>query len=94
MLFVLVHLHVKPDCVAGFKAATLDNDRLSVQEPGIAQFDLLQQQDAPTRFTLIEAYQTAAAPAKHKETAHDAVWRDIVAAMMAESRSSTKYTSL
>ncbi|MCG3146988.1 MAG: (4S)-4-hydroxy-5-phosphonooxypentane-2,3-dione isomerase [Verrucomicrobiae bacterium] len=94
MLIVLVHVHVKPDCIEAFKTATLTNARASRQEPGIAQFDLLQQQDDPTRFTLIEAYRTADAPAKHKETTHYATWRDTVAPMMAEPRASTKYTAV
>ena len=91
MLVTLVYVHVKADCVEAFKTASLANARASRQEPGVAQFDVLQQQDDPTRFVLIEAYRTADAPAKHKETAHYATWRDTVAGMMAEPRSSTKY---
>ena len=91
MLIVHVHVQVKPECVAAFRAASLDNARHSVQEPGIARFDVVQQADEPTRFVLVEAYRTDDAPAKHKETAHYAKWRDTVAAMMAEPRRSTKY---
>jgi (4S)-4-hydroxy-5-phosphonooxypentane-2,3-dione isomerase len=91
MLIVLVHVHVKADYVEAFKAASQENARLSSQEPGIARFDVLQQQDDPTRFVLIEAYRNAGAPAAHKETAHYAAWRDAVAPMMAELRSSVKY---
>lgn len=54
----------------------------------------MQQQDDPTRFVLVEAYRTPEAPAAHKETAHYAVWRDMVAAMMASPRSSVKFTNL
>ena len=92
MLIVQVHVHVKPECVEAFKVACLANARQSLQEPGIARFDVLQQQDDPTRFVLIEAYRTSDAPAKHKETPHYAAWRDTVALMMAEPRSSVKYT--
>lgn len=92
MLIVLVHVHVKIDCVEAFKAASQENARLSIQEPGIARFDVLQQQDDPTRFVLIEAYRVADAPAKHKETAHYVAWRDAVAPMMAEPRYSVKYS--
>jgi quinol monooxygenase YgiN len=91
MLIVHVHVHVKPECVEAFKAASLANARLSRQEPGVAQFDVLQQQDDPTRFVLIEAYRNLGAPAAHKETAHYAAWRDAVAPMMAEPRTSVKY---
>jgi quinol monooxygenase YgiN len=91
MFTVLVHVHVKGDCVEAFKAASLENARLSRKEPGIAQFDVLQQQDDPTRFVLIETYRNLGAPAAHKETAHYAAWRDAVAPMMAEPRTSVKY---
>jgi len=93
MLIVLVHIHVKADCVEAFKAASLENARHSRQEPGIAQFDVLQQQDDPTRGVLIEAYRTADAPATHKETAHYAAWRDTATPMMAEPRFSVKYAA-
>lgn len=91
MLTVLVYVHVKADCVDAFRTASLANASASRQEPGIAQFDVLQQHDDPTRFVLIESYRTPDAPAKHKETAHYATWRDTVAGMMAEPRTSTKY---
>jgi (4S)-4-hydroxy-5-phosphonooxypentane-2,3-dione isomerase len=94
MTVIQVFIHVKPDFVEDFKAASLENARNSMQEPGIFQFDLIQQQDDPTRFALIEGYSTADAPAAHKETAHYAKWRDTVAPMMAEPRSNIKYTLL
>ncbi len=91
MLIVQVHVHVKPDSVEAFKQVTLANARASVQEPGIARFDVVQQQDDPTRFVLVEAYRDASATAAHKETKHYVVWRDAVAPMMAEPRSSVKF---
>jgi quinol monooxygenase YgiN len=91
MLIVHVFVHVKPEFVDAFKAATIENAGNSVQEPGIARFDVLQQADDPTRFVLVEVYRTADAPAAHKATAHYARWRDAVADMMAEPRSSIKY---
>jgi quinol monooxygenase YgiN len=65
-----------------------------VQEPGIARFDVLQQTNDPTRFTLIEVYRDAEAPAAHKATAHYAVWRDTVAPMMASPRTSVVSTDV
>ena len=91
MLVVHVHVQVKPECVEAFKAATVTNARASVQEPGIARFDFVQQADEPTRFVLVEVYRTADAPALHKETAHYATWRDTVAPMMAVPRTSVKF---
>jgi len=94
MFIVHVHAHVKPEFVEAFKQATLENARQSVREPGVARFDVIQQQDDPTRFILVEVYRTPEDAAKHKETAHYPVWRDTVAEMMAEPRTSIKYTNV
>ncbi len=94
MLIVHVFVHVKDDCVEAFKAASIENARNSVQEPGIARFDVIQQADDPTRFVLVEVYRTADDPARHKETAHYQKWRDDVADMMAEPRSAIKYDNV
>jgi len=94
MLIVHVHVHVKAECIEAFKKTALENARESVKEPGIARFDVVQQADDPTRFVLVEVYRTADAPAKHKETPHYAKWRDTVAPMMAEPRSSVKFNEV
>ena len=94
MLIVHVHVHVKPDCVEPFCEASVENARQSVQEPGIVRFDVIQQNDDPTRFVLVEVYRTADDPARHKETAHYQTWRDRVADMMAEPRSSVKFSNM
>ena len=94
MFIVHVHVHVKPEYVEAFRQATQENARNSVQEPGVARFDVIQQLDDPTRFVLVEVYRTPDDPAKHKETAHYQTWRDRVAEMMAESRSSVKYANV
>lgn len=91
MLIIHVHVHVHPDHAHAFLAATLENARHSVREPGVVRFDVLRQADDATRFVLVEIYRDAGAPAKHKETAHYAAWRDEVAPMMASPRSSVKY---
>jgi quinol monooxygenase YgiN len=91
MLIVHVHVRVKPESVEAFARATVENARQSLREPGIARFDVAQQADDPTRFVLVEVYRTAEAPAEHKATAHYAAWRDAVAPMMAEPRTSVKY---
>jgi len=85
---------VLPDQVDSFIAASRENARHSVREPGVVRFDLIQQEDDPTRFVLVEIYRTADDPAKHKATAHYAAWRDAVDAMMASPRRSVKYRAL
>ncbi len=93
MLIVLVHVHVKPESVDAFRAASLENARHSIREAGVARFDVIQQLDDPTRFVLVEVYRDEAAAAAHKETAHYARWRDTVADMMAEPRKGVRYTN-
>jgi autoinducer 2-degrading protein len=94
MFIVHVFVRVKPDLVEAFKAASIENARNSVEEPGIGRFDVIQQSDDPSRFILVEAYRTPDDAALHKETAHYKVWRDAVADMMAEPRSSIKFRNL
>jgi (4S)-4-hydroxy-5-phosphonooxypentane-2,3-dione isomerase len=94
MLIVHVHVQVKPEFVAAFKDATTENARNSIKEPGIARFDVVQQQDDPTRFVLVEVYRTPQAALDHKETDHYERWRDTVAGMMASPRSGVKYSNV
>lgn len=94
MLIVHVHVRVTPGREEEFRAATLENARNSVREPGVVRFDVLQQEDDRTRFVLLEIYRTAEDPGRHKETAHYARWRDEVESMMAEPRRAVRYTGL
>ncbi|AUX29654.1 MULTISPECIES: putative quinol monooxygenase [Sorangium] len=94
LFIVHVDVHVKPEHVGAFRQATLDNARESVKEPGIARFDVVQDIEDPARFVLVEVYRTKEAPAAHKETEHYKRWRDTVADMMAEPRTSRKYVNV
>lgn len=94
MIIIHVHAHVTPGGVEAFRRATAENARQSVQEPGVARFDVIQQQDDPTRFVLVEIYRSLEAVAAHKQTAHYLTWRDAVAPLMLEPRSGVKYTSV
>jgi quinol monooxygenase YgiN len=94
MLVIHVFVEVLAEHIEAFKAASIANAQASVKESGIARFDVIQQQDDPTQFVLIEIYRHADAPAQHKETAHYLRWRDEVAPMMAKARHSIKYTNI
>lgn len=94
MLVVHIQVHVKPEFVEQFKQATLENARNSVQEPGIARFDVVQQPDDTSKFVLVEAYRSPEAPAQHRETKHYQKWRDTVAEMMAVPRSRVEYANV
>ena len=72
----------------------MENARNSVQEPGIARFDVVQQANDPARFVLIEVYRSAAATEQHRASAHYAKWRDQVADMMAEPRSRAEFSNV
>jgi autoinducer 2-degrading protein len=94
MVIVQVHARVKTDLIDAFKAATAVNAAESLKEPGVARFDVAQQIDDPSRFTLIEVYRDAGAVAAHKDTPHYQTWRNAVASMMVEPRTSVKFTGV
>lgn len=94
MLIVHVHIIVKPDCIEAFKEATIENARNSRKEPGIVRFDVIQQNDDPTRFVLVEVYRSVEATAAHKETAHYAAWRHRAEPLMAAPRTRLQYTNV
>jgi quinol monooxygenase YgiN len=94
MNILLVHVHVKSECIEQFKEISLDNASNSVKEPGVARFDVIQQTDDPTRFVLVEVYRDADAHSRHRETAHYLAWRDKAIDMMAEPRYSIKYNNV
>jgi autoinducer 2-degrading protein len=91
MLVAIVQVHIKTEYIEAFKTATHDNASNSIKEPGVARFDVYQQSDDPTRFTLVEIYRSDDDPARHRETAHYARWRDAVVEMMAEPRTRIIY---
>ena len=91
MFVVMVHIHVKQDSIEAFKEASIQNAQSSLQEPGIARFDFIQQQDDPTKFLLVEVYDSDEDTHKHKQTGHYQTWRDTVAPMMAEARQGIRY---
>jgi autoinducer 2-degrading protein len=94
MFIVLVYVHVKEDSIDEFLHASIENAEVSRQEPGIVRFDIIQQENNPTRFLLIEIYRTEEDPARHKETAHYLHWRETVAPMMADAREGVRYKIL
>lgn len=94
MIIVHVQVRVRPESIEAFRRATIENARQSIKEPGIARFDVLQDASEPSRFLLVEVYRSLDAPAEHKATAHYMTWRDTVAEMMVEPRTSVKYHNI
>ena len=93
-LAVIVYVHVLPESVEAFRAASLANAAASVREPGVFRFDVMQESADPTRFVLFEVYRGQEGSAAHKQTAHYQAWRDTVATMMAEPRTSKSYVTV
>ena len=89
-----IFVSVRPGCEREFLLASLANARLSSQESGIARFDVIQQEDDPTKFVLVEVYKNDGASAAHKETEHYLAWRATVEHMMAEPRKAIRYKNI
>ena len=94
MYIVLVNVHVKEGAADSFIETTIENAQNSLREPGVARFDLAQNLEDTNKFVLTEIYRTQDDAAAHKKTGHYLKWRDTVAEMMAEPRSSTKYVDV
>ena len=94
MLILVVQIHVKPESVEPFKAATIVNATNSRQEPGVARFDFIQQEDDPTRFVLVEVYRDPEAVVQHKETEHYLKWVEQTVDMFAEPRTRQRYINV
>ncbi len=94
MLVLQVNLRVKPEHVDAFRAATTANAKGSLAEPGVARFDVLQNEEDPTRFMLVEAYRSRDAIAAHKETPHYRAWVEAATPLMAEARTRSWWTSV
>ena len=94
MHIVIVQARVKAEFIDAFKQATAINAENSAKEPGVARFDFLQQQAAPSRFVLYEVYRDADAPAKHKQTAHYNAWAETVSHMFQEPRTRALFTNV
>lgn len=94
MYIVHVFIHISSEYIDAFRKVTIENAQQSVQEPGIARFDVIQQADDPTRFVLVEVYRSENAPAEHKKTKHYNAWKDKAEKMMVEPRTRIVYKNI
>ena len=75
---MLVKLQVKPELVDEFRDAIVTNAELSVQRDwGCVRFDVLQQQDDPTRWVLYEVYEQEQAWVDHRAAAHFLAFKQV-----------------
>ena len=94
MIVVMVFIHVKKGTEEIFRQASIENAKKSLNEPGFLRFDIMQQDDDPSKFLFCEIYKDAGVPVRHKESPHYLKWRSIVDSIMEESRYSIKYTNV
>ena len=94
MHVVVVNVHVKPEAIEAFIAATADNHLHTRKEPENVRFDVLRRNDDANRFVLYEVYTSEAGFTAHQQTTHYVRWKEAVAPMMAEPRSPQKCTAL
>ena len=86
MEVLVVTIHVKPEHIEEFIAATLANARGARGEPGNLRFDVLRAEDDPNHFILYEVYRDKAAIAAHRETPHFKTWAATVGPWLAQER--------
>ena len=78
MFIVLVKVQVKAELIDEFKTAILRNASLSVErDPGCVRFDVLQQQDDPTRWYFYEVYEQEQAWIDHRSAAHFLAFKEV-----------------
>lgn len=94
MHIILVSVRVKPAQIDAFRLVASENAQKSLTEPGLIHFDVLQQSDDPTRFTLYEVYRDDAARDAHRETAHYGEWREAIKSLLAEPLEIVQYEAV
>ena len=77
---------------AEFAEACAVNSRASLQEPGCLRFEVLQEADDPTRFVLVEAYDSEDDLSSHKTTDHYKGWAEVANRVQVEPRSKKVFT--
>lgn len=90
----LVYVHVKTEHINDFIKACAENHRNSINEPGNFRFDILQQNDDPSRFVLYESYANESDANQHKQTQHYLKWRTAVENWMASPRNGVLHQGL
>jgi autoinducer 2-degrading protein len=94
MIVRAIEIRVQPGRAAEFIAATLENHRGSLAEPGVLRFDVLQAAEDPASFLLYEVYRDEAAAQAHKGTAHYEAWRKAVEPLQAVPRKGRAFRAL
>ncbi|HEI8865848.1 (4S)-4-hydroxy-5-phosphonooxypentane-2,3-dione isomerase [Serratia sp. AKBS12] len=91
MQVTLVEINVKPDKVEQFLAVFRANHLGAIAEPGNLRFDVLQDENIPTRFYIYEAYRDRQAVDAHKKTPHYLRCVEQLESLMTEPRKKTSF---
>jgi autoinducer 2-degrading protein len=94
MIVKNVVFHVKLEYIKQFINATLENQKNSRLEKGIASFDFFQSKDESTKFLLFEAYKYTAAVDEHLNTEHFKKWISTVEPWFSSPRERNTYVSV
>ncbi|MDR2171061.1 MAG: antibiotic biosynthesis monooxygenase [Planctomycetaceae bacterium] len=94
MFIYVVNINVLPEFIENFKTESIENAKNTVKEPKNIRFDVLQQDNDPTKFVLYEVYTDESGLEEHKQTKHYNKWKTNVDPMMAEKRNATKLNEL
>lgn len=80
LLAIVVNIQIKSgkENEITFIKHTIDNCKASLLESGVHRFDFMQDQVDPTKFVLVEIYNSKDAPLKHKNTIHYKQWASSV----------------
>jgi HTH-type transcriptional regulator, repressor for puuD len=77
MIKLVVMLEIQPQQLDRFIAAIDANAQASRTEPGCIDFEVIQDYQDPTRFTLYETYVDEHAVTMHRKTPHYAAWKAV-----------------
>lgn len=91
MLIVHVFMHIKDEYIKKFRIASLENVEKSLEEPEVADFEIIQQKDDSTKFLFMERYYTEEGQLKHRETDHFKKWKEETKEMFVEPYTFIKY---
>lgn len=94
MEVTLVEINVQPEKVDEFLEVFHANHSGAVKEPGNLRFDVLQDENVPTRFFIYEAYQDNDAVLAHKKTPHYLKCVEALEGIMSEPRKKTTFNGI
>jgi autoinducer 2-degrading protein len=84
-------IQIKPALVAEFLAVSTPFASACLREPGLVSFALLQQVNAPARFSLFEVYHDEPAWKTHLESQHYLAWQAAITRLLEQPLAAQRY---